>query len=124
MKKANHLLIISWAFIFIGFLALVRTVDSLFNSPRPVIDFLVIFALIGFGLLRRKEMARVFAVACCTVALIFQVVTVALVLYGKRTAGTGVEVVLFWLINVVVIVASAYGLWALQSKQVRSVFKR
>lgn len=124
-KQTNHLLIVSWAFIFIGFLAIIRTVDSLMHSTRPTIDFLIIFALVGYGLLRHNALARSFAIACCWVTLIFQIAAIALVLTGKRTAGAdgSTSQILFWLTAVFVVVASIYALWALQNRSVRALFR-
>lgn len=124
MKKLpTHLVIVSCAFLFIGLMALLQTLNSLFNSPRPTIDFFIIFILIGYGLLRRNDLARSFAIACSMVTLIFQVAAVVLILIGKRVAGveTG-QAIIFWVYTALTIAASGYALWALQSSAVRNLF--
>lgn len=122
----RHLLIISWIFIFIGALALVRTIDSILHAPRPTIDFFMVFALVGAGLLRRNALARSFAIALCMVTLVFQIVVVTAVILGKRAVGTEdfSSQFLFWLSVALTILASVYGLWALQNSKANAFFKR
>lgn len=123
-KPIPHLLIVSWAFIVIGLLALIRTMDSLFHSSRPSIDFLLVFLLIGIGLLRRSAQARTFAIICCAVQLIFNIAALTLLVAGKKSlsaAGSGSQV-LFWITTITSIAACAYGLWVLQIRTARSKF--
>lgn len=123
-KLPTHLLIVSAAFLLIGLLALLQTVNSLFASSRPTIDFFVVFILIGIGLLRNNSQARSYAIICSAVTLVFQIAAVVLVFIGKRIAGAQTsEALMFWSYAALTLAASGYALWALQSPSVRRSFR-
>lgn len=124
MKKLpTHLLIVACAFLLIGAIALWQSINSLFYSSRPVIDFFVVFILIGAGLLRGNEQSRGYALACSLVMLVFQIAAVVLIILGKRTAGAQTSAALFFWFNTgLTIAASGYALWVLQSAPVRRIF--
>ncbi|WOO43380.1 hypothetical protein [Rubellicoccus peritrichatus] len=124
-KLPKHLKIVSWAFIFLGFLALIETIYSLLNSPVFYINFFIVFIFVGFALIKKKELWRKFAISCSAVVLIFMIGNVLIVLSGKKTlSDLSAEIqITFWIQAILGIGASAYALWALQSKEVRKAFE-
>ncbi|MGE9297411.1 MAG: hypothetical protein ACQKBV_14100 [Puniceicoccales bacterium] len=123
-KAANHLLYVAWAFIFIGALALIQTVQAFLMSPTPVPNFLMVFLVVGYGLLRRKNMARVFAVSCAYVMIIIYAGNLFFVFSGRLPLPpmTMFDTIAFWVIRILAITASGYALWALQLRRVREQF--
>ncbi len=121
----KQLKIVGWAFIFVGFLALIGTLYTLFNTPMVNINFLMVFIFIGYGLLKRRSLARNFAIACSFVVLIFTLGDLIVVLSGQKSI-SGLEVaqqISFWAQTILGLAVSGYALWALQSKAVRDAFE-
>lgn len=124
-SSPNHLMYVAWAFIFIGVLALVQTIQSFVNDPTPVPDFLMIFIVVGWGLLKRKPYWRTFALSCAYVFVIFTAGNIAMILTGAKSLEMleTLELVMFWVRSALMIGAGVYAIWALQTKSVRSQFK-
>lgn len=125
-KPTSHLLYVAWAFIFIGALALVQTLQAFLTSPTPVPNFLMVFILVGLGLLRRKSIARTFAMSCAYVIIIFYAGNLFMVISGRLPLPEmgPFEVILFWAIRILAIAASGYALWALQTHKVKEQFEK
>lgn len=125
-KLPKHLTYVSWAFIFLGFLALIETLYSLFNRPVLYINFFIVFIFVGFALMKKKELWRKFAISCSAVVLIFMVGNVVIVMSGRKSLeGLPVDIqATFWIQAILGIGASVYALWALQSKEVHTVFEK
>ncbi len=124
-KPANHLLYVAWAFIFIGALALVQTVQQFVNNPAPIPNFLVIFIIVGWGLLKRKTLWRSFALSCAYVFIIFTLGNIAMILSGAKSLVQleGFDLFMFWIQSLLMILAGGYAIWALQTKSVRDQFE-
>jgi len=123
-KPHNHLNYVAWAFMFIGALALIQTVQSFVNDPTPVPDFLMVFIVVGWGLLKRKAYWRTFALSCAYVFVIFTIGNLVMIFTGSKSLdqlGT-LDLVLFWVRCVAMIGAGVYAVWALQISSVRKEF--
>lgn len=121
----KQLKIVGWIFVFIGWLALIQTLYTMFSTPPVNINFLIVFIFVGFGLLKRRQRWRSFANACSLVVLIFYLGNLLLVVTGKidltqKPMPIQVE---FWVTTTLALAASGYALWALQSKEVREAFE-
>ncbi|MBK1857437.1 hypothetical protein [Cerasicoccus arenae] len=123
-KPMNHLVCVAWAFIFIGALALVQTIQSFINEPLAVPNFLMVFIVVGWGLLKRKPLWRTFALSCAYVFFIFTVGKILIVVKSPdgMEGAPLFSVVMFWAISVLMIAGGGYAIWALQTKAVRSQF--
>ena len=120
----RHLKIVGWAFVFVGFMALIQTLYTLLNRPMVNIDFLIVFLFVGFGLLKKKPLWRTFALSCSMVVLVLLVGNLLLILFGQKNLGqapAGV-IVTFWVKTILGVAASTYALWALQTKEVVAAF--
>lgn len=124
-KPHNHLNYVAWAFMFIGAMALIETVQQFINQPAPVPDFLLIFIVVGWGLLKRKAYWRTFALSCAYVFVIFSLGNLAMIFSGVKSLDSlnTLEQVFFWVRTVAMIAAGVYAVWALQTKSVRDQFK-
>lgn len=118
--------IVAWAFVFVGFLALVQTLHSLFREPMLNINFLVVFIFVGFGLLKRKPLWRSFAISCSLVVLILLCGNLLLVLFGTKSLQglPTLSQIFFWAQTLLGIACSGYALWALQNSDVRRIFEK
>jgi len=123
-RAINHLLYVAWAFIFIGALALIQTVQAFLTSPTPVPNFLMVFLIVGYGLMRRNNIARLFAISCAYVMIIFYAGNLTMIISGRLALPEmgWLPTILFWLIRGLAITASGYALWALQLRTVRNEF--
>lgn len=121
----NHLLYVAWAFIFIGLLALIQTVQSFINDPTPVPDFLMIFAVVGWGLLKRKPLWRTFALSCAYVFFIFTLGNLVMIFTSVKSLENLVLIdkIMFWVRSILMLGAGGYAIWALQTSSVRDQFK-
>lgn len=122
----KHLKIVGWAFVFVGFLALIQTLYTLLNKPMVNINFLIVFIFVGFGLLKKKPLWRTFALSCSVVVLVFMAGNLIFVISGQKSlSGLPTDMqITFWVQTVLGIAASAYALWALQCKEVRDIFEK
>lgn len=123
-KPRNHLQYVSWAFIFIGALALIQTAQSFVNDPTPVPDFLIVFIIVGWGLLKRKSLWRTFALSCSYVFFIFTLGNVLMIITGNKSLAMlpTFDIVMFWVRSILMLAAGGYAIWALQTKSVREQF--
>jgi len=123
-KASTHLLYVAWAFVFMGALALIQTVQSFLSSPTPVPNFLMIFIVVGYGLMRRHNLARQFAISCAYVMIVIYVGNLFFIMSGRLNLPPmdWFQTLAYWLMRFLAIAASAYALWALQKKAVRDEF--
>ncbi|WP_269537850.1 hypothetical protein [Cerasicoccus fimbriatus] len=124
-KKTNHLVYVAWAFIFIGALALIQTVQAFIYEPLAAPNFLMVFLVVGWGLLKRKAMWRTFALSCAYVFVIFTAGKIIMVLRtpDALSGASTPQLIMFWLISILMVIGGGYAIWALQTKDVRAQFK-
>ncbi|WP_309399200.1 hypothetical protein [Cerasicoccus maritimus] len=124
-KPINHLTYVAWAFIFIGVLALIQTIESFVNEPLAAPNFLMVFLVVGWGLLKRKAMWRTFALSCAYVFVIFTAGKIFMILKtpDALSGATTTQLLMFWLLSALMLIAGGYAIWALQTKAVRDQFK-
>ncbi|WP_309386184.1 hypothetical protein [Cerasicoccus frondis] len=123
-KPINHLTYVAWAFIFIGTLALIQTVQSFVNEPLAAPNFLMVFLVVGWGLLKRKALWRTFALSCSYVFFIFTLGKLFMVIRTPDAlSGAPLsQLIMFWLISALMLIGGGYAIWALQTKSVREQF--
>lgn len=124
-KFPPSLRVLAWLFLVLGMLALFTTVNS-FLSGRPNLDFNIIFMVVGYGLLQKKELWRKFALALSFVVFTFYTSWLFFTLSGIRPLPESLptrDVVIYYTFSILASLTCVWAMWVLTRKNNVSLFK-
>lgn len=118
----KSLTILAQTLIAVGGLAVIETFRSFLRASVPSINFLVIFVLIGFGLLRRQPMSRSLAFYTAGGVFVFYLMSIIYRVFGPNAQVDQLSGFFFWLTSVSATVVSGWAVYTLNRPSVVRLF--
>ena len=121
----RQIVYLAWAFLFFGTLALADTITSLIGAQQPRINFILIFVLIGLGLIKRKAYWRDLALICCVIAALFYGIHLLTILFGLTPLPEDTFPRILTIVQSLLTVGiSGWAIWVLTRKENQQLFEK
>lgn len=117
----QELKILAFSYLGLGVLALIQSLHSFFSADVPSINFLVIFLIIGLGLLRSHPLARSIAFYCALLVFAFYLACIVFKFFVDHPTNV-IDSILFWIISTCAVGASGWAIFLLNRADVVRLF--
>ena len=124
-KRPKGVFWLAMAYIGLGLLSVFETISVFVtaNMPVPSINFLMVFIIIGIGLLRGSRLARQFAVGCGLLVSLFYIGAIIFHLQLTRNLDLLMDVI-FWLVSGTAVAAGLFSVFILNTEKANDFFHR